>query len=194
VRLGRLVLAIGLILCGASIGSSRDPEAPRPKVQLSNERLADFQARISSYLELRRELEQGLTIRTVAEDSAAIRATSRALAAKIREARQKARRGEFFTPAISAEFKRVLFLEMTASAWAAIQADNPGQISIRINGAYPEGKPVSTMPAGILAALPTLPLDVEYRFVGRHLILLDTSASVILDEIPYAIQRPRADL
>ena len=44
------------------------------------------------------------------------------------------------------------------------------------------------MPGTILAALPALPDDVEYRFLGRHLILLDIRANVILDRIPYAIR------
>ena len=44
------------------------------------------------------------------------------------------------------------------------------------------------MPPNILARLPSLPDDIQYRFLGRHLILLDTRASVILDRIPYAIQ------
>jgi hypothetical protein len=51
----------------------------------------------------------------------------------------------------------------------------------------PEGKAVSTMPPNILASLPKLAHDIEYRFVERHLILLDRRARVILDRIPYAI-------
>lgn len=33
-----------------------------------------------------------------------------------------------------------------------------------------------------------LPRDLQYRFLGRHLVLLDTRARVILDRIPYAIR------
>jgi hypothetical protein len=44
------------------------------------------------------------------------------------------------------------------------------------------------VPPHILAVLPRLPDDIEYRFLGRHLILLDTRANVILDRIPYAVQ------
>jgi hypothetical protein len=49
-------------------------------------------------------------------------------------------------------------------------------------------EPYSTVPGNILAALPALPDDVEYRFLGRHLILLDIRADVILDRITYAIR------
>ena len=49
------------------------------------------------------------------------------------------------------------------------------------------------VPVNILARLPRLPDDIEYRFLGRDMILLDTRASVILDRIPYAIQCVHGD-
>ena len=100
---------------------------------------------------------------------------------------QVLREGEIFTPTISVEFKKVLLLEMNANTWAAIMDDNPGEFSNQINGTYPEERPLSTVPPNVLAVLPRLPDDIQYRFVGRHLILLDTRASVILDRIPDAI-------
>jgi hypothetical protein len=42
---------------------------------------------------------------------------------------------------------------------------------------------MSTMPPDILAALPQLPEELEYRFVGDRLILLDTKAHVIVDYV-----------
>ena len=71
-----------------------------------------------------------------------------------------------FTPAISAEFRKTLIVEMKAGTWAAIMDDNPGELSNQINGTYPEGKPLSTVPPNILAALPRLPDDIQYRFSG----------------------------
>jgi hypothetical protein len=111
-----------------------------------------------------------------------------ALAQRIRTARAKARQGDIFTPAISAEFKKALRLEMNAHAWKVIMDDNPGEFLSQINSAYPDGKPLATMPPNILAGLPRLPADIEYRFVEHHLILLDTRAKLILDRIPYAIR------
>ena len=103
-------------------------------------------------------------------------------------ARAESKQGDIFTPAISVEFRKALLLEMNANTWAAIMDDNPGEFSHQINGSYPEGKPLSTVPPNILAVLPRLPDDIQYRFLGRHLILFDTRARVILDRIPYAIQ------
>jgi len=148
----------------------------------------DFSTRVQNYFDLRSKLEQGLPPFRVTEDVAEIRRVQRALARAIQAARHGAREGDIFSPAISLEFKQVLALEMNANAWAVIMDDNPGEFSNEINGIYPDGKPYSTVPGTILAVLPALPDDVEYRFLGRHLILLDVRADVILDRIPYAIR------
>jgi hypothetical protein len=103
-------------------------------------------------------------------------------------ARAEAKQGDIFTPAITVEFRKALIVELTPNTCAAIMDDNPGEFSNEINGDYPDKKPLSTVPVNILAVLPQLPGDIQYRFLGRHLILLDTSASLILDRIPYAIE------
>jgi hypothetical protein len=148
----------------------------------------DFTARMSSYYELRRNLQKGLPTLKVTDDPAEIKSTQLALAERIRAARKGARPGEIFTPAIRVEFRNVLSEEVDANTLAAIMDDNPGKFSHHINGIYREGEPFSTMPANVLAVLPRLPDDIHYRFLGRDLVLLDTAANVILDRIPCAIQ------
>jgi hypothetical protein len=150
--------------------------------------VADFSTRVQNYYDLRSRLEKGLPPLRVTEDVSEIRRVRRALAKKIQAARHGAHEGDIFSPAISAEFKEVLALEINTRTWAVIMDDNPGEFSHDINGIYPDDKPYSTVPGTILAALPALPDDVQYRFLGRHLILLDIRANVILDHIPYAIR------
>jgi hypothetical protein len=43
------------------------------------------------------------------------------------------------------------------------------------------------MPPQILAALPKLPEDLEYRFIGDRLILLDAHANLVVDYIDKAL-------
>jgi hypothetical protein len=187
-------LAITLIVFFAAAGyaqpatTNQNPETPVFRVQVWGYIVADFSARVWSYFELRSKLEKGLPALTVTDDPAEIRRAVRALARQIRVARAEAKQGDIFTPTISVEFRKALILEMNANTWAAIMDDNPGEFFTQINGTYPEGKPLSTVPPNILAVLPRLPDDIQYRFLGRHLILLDTRANVILDHIPYAIQ------
>ena len=144
---------------------------------------ADFSIRVWNYYELRSRLQEGLPPLEVTENPAEFSGHERLWQARIRVARDGAKEGDLFTRPISVQFKQVLLLETTALTWAVIMDDNPGEFSHRINGAYPK-RPLSTMPYTILTRLPTLPPDIEYRFVGRHLILHDTRANLILAPNP----------
>jgi hypothetical protein len=193
-RLRHTSLATALFVSLASVGypqtppTNEHPDTPVFRSQGWGYIVAEFSTRVSSYVELRTKLEKGLPALTVTDDPAEIRSAQRALAQRIRVARADAREGTIFTPTISVEFRKVLLLETTADTLEAIMDDNPGEFSHRINATYAQGKSFSTVPPNILAALPRLPDDVQYRFLGRHLILLDIRANVILDRIPCAIR------
>jgi hypothetical protein len=169
--------------------ADQSPNAPVFRVQVWGVFAADFSQHMSDYSALRSELERGLPGPMVTDDVAAIRKAVRALGSRVRAARRGASQGDIFTPTVAVTFKRALLLEMDPQTWASIMDDNPGEFSNRINGDYPDKRSFSTVPPAILAALPPLPDGIQYRFLGRHLILLDTRAGVILDRIPYAIRR-----
>jgi len=192
-RLRHTSFVAALIVAFASVVYPQTPttnagDTPVFRVQVWGYIVEDFTARVSSYYELRRNLQKGLPVLRVTDYPAEILSTQLALAERIRVARKGARSGEIFTPSIRVEFRKVLSLEVDANTLAAIMDDNPGRFSHHINSIYREGEPFSTMPPNILAALPRLPDDLQYRFLGRDLILLDTAANVILDRIPCAIQ------
>ena len=189
-------LAIALMLVLPLMASAQTPQTPPPpqevpvfRVQIWGDSGTDFSTRVSSYADLRGELEKGLPRLMVTEDPAEILRAIRALAKRIQIARAGAKEGDIFSPTVSAEFRKALTLEIDASTWAVIMDENPGTIDVPINGRYPLRKTVTTMPPNVLAALPKLPPDMEYRFLGRHLVLVDTRASVIIDRIPYALRR-----
>lgn len=181
-----LLASVGYAQPGATI---QNPPTPDSGLEWDSV-VAQFSARVWDYFELRSELEKGLPALIVTDDPAQIRRAVSVRAERIRLARTEAKQGDIFTPAVSAEFRKALAVEMNVDTWAAIMDDNPGDFSIRIDRTYPEGTPLSTVPPNILAALPRLPDDIQYRFVGRHLILLDMRAYVILDWIPFAIESP----
>jgi hypothetical protein len=164
-----------------------DTSTPVFRVQVLGDANSPFTTRIETYFELRARLQRTVPAVTVTDDVGQIRRGTRSLANAIRVARHGAMQGEFFTVATSAELKRTLALIMDADVWAAIMDDNPGAFSHDIDGSYPEGKTRSTMPGIVLASLPRLPDDIEFRFLGRHLILYDTRANTIIDQLPNAI-------
>ena len=55
--------------------------------------------------------------------------------------------------------------------------------SAGVNGRYPDTVPLTTIPPPVLQTLPKLTEDLEYRFIGDSLILLDAHAHVIADFI-----------
>jgi hypothetical protein len=195
IRLQPISLAAVLVILVASSAYAQVPTvtaglAATPfRIQVWGDLETDFGSLISSYYKLRGRLEKGLPALTVTDRPAEIGAAQLALATRIRAARTG--EGEIFTAAISGSFKEMLILEVDEGTMAAVMDDNPGEFAHQINGTYPDAMPFATMPVNLLAALPRLPADLEYRFTGHHLILVDTRANVILDRISCAIECSR---
>ena len=154
--------------------------------------LADFQKRVDAYAELHKDLAKGSAKQKETSDPAKIDKAETALGTKVQAARSQAKQGDIFTPAVQPIFRRLLAPELKGpdarDAKAIIADDAPptGAIPFKVNAKYPESQPLPTVPAGVLAALPALPAPLEYRIVGRHLLLLDTASDVIVDYIPNA--------
>ena len=121
----------------------------------------------------------------------------RALGAAIRASRSKARQGDIFVPDSQPIFRRRLQEEMSgpegAPARRAAREGNPrlepaagAPVTVAVNAPYPLSAPVSTVPVSVLLRLPPLPPQLEYRFVGRDLVLRDVTANLIVDFIPRA--------
>lgn len=149
--------------------------------------LADFGERIKGYLELRTRLDGGVPTLRVTIDPDEITKSEDVLGNRIRVARAAAKQGDIFAKPFQDQVGRMLVVEVDEKTLAVIMGDNPGEFSFKVNGTYPKHKSVSTIPATLLQLLPALEDDVEYRFVGRHLILRDTRANIIIDEIPFAL-------
>ena len=65
----------------------------------------------------------------------------------------------------------------------------PGEVEpvIEVNAVYPKNAPLSTVPPSLLMKLPKLPKEIEYRFVGRTLILRDRESNLIIDYMKQAV-------
>jgi hypothetical protein len=74
-----------------------------------------------------------------------------------------------------------------ASLRASIMDENPGSLRILVNARYPDSVPLTTMPPQILEGLPRLPEELEFRFLGDRLILMDVHAQTIVDVIDNAL-------
>ena len=153
--------------------------------------LLDFRTRIDQYLTVRKKAAKDAPSLKETTEPAKIKAAEEGLAATLRAARPNAQPGDIFTTDIQAAFRRLLAPELKgregAHAKEVLKDDAPNSVPLKVNAKYPEGKPFPTVPSNLLLNLPTLPPEVEYRIVGKHLILRDTGADLIVDFIPNAI-------
>jgi len=160
----------------------------QPPVNPDAKVLSDFKDRVDQYVEVRKKADDAAPPLKKTDDPADIRMAQQGLAERIRAARAGAKRGDIFTREITAHFRRLLRPEAREPGTKAlIKDDNPGAIPFKVNAQYPEKEPLSTVPPNVLASLPKLPKDIEYRFVDKHLILRDARANLIIDFIPNAI-------
>jgi hypothetical protein len=152
----------------------------------------DFKKRVDQYVELHKRLEKDVPPLKKKEDPAKIQASQEALAKAIRAERATAKQGEIFTPEIADRFRRLMSPEMKGPEGTAtkkvLKEDAPPAIPLKVNVEYPETAALPTVPANLLANLPPLPEELEYRIVGKNLILRDVHANIIVDFIPKAIQ------
>jgi hypothetical protein len=187
-----LLIVFAAVMIFHSRAFAQQPPAQLPVVEFNVEvlgnALGDFTAKMDAYAALRRSLQEGLPALTVTDRPGEIRQAEQLLAQRIREARAGAGRGDIFTEDIRRGFKQLLRPVTNAATCEVIRDDNPGEFAYTVNSDYPKNKPVSSVPAAMLAVLPRLPEDVWYRFLDRDLILHDSRANVILDRIDDAVR------
>ena len=169
----------------------------------TEEVLKDFSDRVKDYLKIHKKAAESLPALTGNETPAEVAAYRLTLARAIRARRAAARRGDLFdakvVPTIVARVRDELNGVEARPARKVLREGNPSfdpegyvPVPIRINGDYPVRAPVSTVPASVLLVLPPLPESLDYRFVGRDLILRDGEANLIVDYILGAV--PSADI
>ena len=148
-------------------------------------------ARLKEYVELHSNLER--TLPKLPDDATPqqIDRNQRQLEQLVREARRTAKQGDLFTPEARPVIKRLLATVFGGPEGKqlkdSIMDENPVGVRVTVNGRYPDTVPVSTVPPQVLQTLPKLSEDMEYRFIGDRLILLDAHAHIIADFIDHAL-------
>jgi hypothetical protein len=187
-------LLVAVVFAGALSSASPGPLQVGQRVALPGDdraTVADFGRRIDAYMDLRAETTSAVLPFKVTADIGEIQRTVDKLAIGIRLGRADARRGDIFSPEIAALFRRMIrtschdqFTELLAVINEDWETPLPSAV---VHGRWPEGIPFPTMPPYLLAALPRLPPELEYRFINRDLVLRDIDANLIIDFVPEAI-------
>lgn len=206
-----ILLFVGLALVTLTACSGHDKPKPPPPTSASpatappTERVvgplsaADAQAlstmndRLGEYIDLHTKLERSLPKLPKDATPQQIDKNQRAFEALMRKARATAKPGDIFTPEARPIIKRLLATVFGGPEGkqlkASIMDENSTGITISVNGRYPDKVPLSSVPPEVLQTLPKLTEDMEYRFIGNRLILLDTHAHVVADFIDDALPK-----
>ena len=156
-----------------------------------------FEERVIQYVTLHRLLEGPLPQLWVTRDMAHLQMSVRGLALRIRTARANARQGDLLRPDVARMFRHRIATCLPAAEWAAILADNAAEAedeegmpaappALQVNMMWPEEVPFGFVPPQMLAALPRLPVELQYRTIGTALVLWDHHANLIVDFMPDA--------
>ena len=188
--MNRMALAV-LMSCGIAAATLGEQQ---PKVNPDAQLLQEFNKGIHAYMELHNRLEKKAPPLKTTEDPAKIKASQQSLSAAIKAERAHAKQGEIFSPEVAALFRRLMSPEIKGEQGAQTKkamkedAPAPSQVQIKVNATYPEAAPLPSVPPNLLASLPKLPEDLEYRVIGQDLILRDVHANLIVDYLPKAIR------
>jgi len=155
----------------------------------------NFQRSVADYAVLHQQLEREVPppLRVTA-DVNEIEKAVRALAIRITVARATARQGDIITPAVARMFRRQIANCLTPAQWNAVLADRERDEegepveppALYVNMSWPEQVPFDYVPHQLLASLPPLPRELQYRIIGRTLVLWDHHANLIVDLLPGA--------
>jgi hypothetical protein len=183
-----LSAALAVVTFAARAGAN---DGAQPRVNAEAALAAEFTRRVAEYVALHNKVEDTLPKLPKDANPEQIDRHQRELGRLIMKARSTAKAGDIFTKEIRAYFRRQIAAAFAGPEGgklkASIMDENPGAIRLAVNGRYPDSVPLATMPPQVLAELPRLPDDLEYRFIASRLILLDVHAHIIVDYIDDAL-------
>lgn len=171
-----------VMLVGSLIASP--PAAAQLVVNPQAAATAEFQKRIKDYLKIHNEAETKVPNLKSTDDPMQVHDREVALGKAIVALRAGAQPGDIFAKDYQPYFIKIVhddFRKRSAADRKALVVELPKNVKMDINMVYPTTLPLETFPPVLLRALPDLPPELEYRIVGRNLILRDVKANVIVD-------------
>jgi hypothetical protein len=145
---------------------------------------ARFQKRLKAYLDLRNAISKKVPEVKETGDPAKISGREKALGQAIAAARSSAKPGDIFGPDMSRYLTQLVADDWKARSPAdrkALFNELPPGVRLTVNQPYPTTLPLVSVPAKLLAVLPMLPEELEYRLIDRNLLLRDRDANLIVD-------------
>lgn len=154
--------------------------------------IMEFENRVKEYVKLHKKAQAEMLPLKPTDSASLIDQRQHQLANKIRGARSQAKPGQIFFPEVTRLFRRLIATAFQGANAAQVRAslrhaEPVGGLHLSVNAEYPERTPLQSTPPSILLNLPDLPPELDYRIVGRDLVLRDVGANMIVDYMPDAI-------
>jgi len=174
------------ILSVGFLGAARDASAQDKATE-------QFIQGVNAYMEFRSDFTEMVPPLYASSDRGAIKRTSDALAGALRAARPEAKIGDIFAPDVVVAFRQRIDDAIRQQGRAAedLLAAMASEASLfyprlAVNARFDWSCTAAT-PGFLIAALPPLPGELQYRFVDGDLVLVDVPARLIVDIMGLAI-------
>lgn len=147
--------------------------------------IADFNRHVKDYLKQRETVKAKLPPLSKDATPEQIEAYQKSFVEALRAMRAGTQQGYIFNKEFASYLRPMIKTQFPprekAQIRAAIlEADTKG-VPLKVNYPYPETKELTQIPPTLLMKLPVLPKEVKYRYVGRHMLLVDTDNGLIVD-------------
>jgi hypothetical protein len=191
-----LITIVWILAAIASVAAQDQSQANKStnSVAVNQDSLTiqDFSKRVDEYVKLRKRAQAGLPALKPGKTATEVSEYQRSLAKNVQAQAGHPKAGEVFTPAISDLFRKLIATPLDSKSGGKIRAslhhaEPVRKLGLQVNEQYPQVSAVQSTPPTLLSNLPKLPSEIEYRIVGRELVLLDTASNLIIDLLPDAL-------
>lgn len=161
--------------------ATAEPTLTEPEKRM----VSAFHRHVKDYLKQRQKVVKKLPKLSKEATPEQIEAYQKSFLEALRGMRAGTKQGYIFKPDFAEYVRTTIKTEFPPRDKVEIkqtilEADTKG-VPLKVNYPYPEAKELTQIPPTLLLKLPTLPKEVKFRFVGRHLLLVDTDNGLIVD-------------
>ncbi len=193
-RIAVFVLPLALAACeparGRSDATAADAHSPGAVDEQPSE---TFDRRLREYLQLRQSLAETIGPLESTDSAAELATRQAALTTAIQQARRDAAPGNLVPAPVADEMRAIVRRDLAERALPihdASDEETPDHVTLAINRAYPPEAALPTVPPLLLAKLPKLPDNLQYRLVERDLVILDGDTQLVVDIVTGVVPAP----
>jgi len=185
-RSAALLLLVALASAGVKSVTAQSAATAPPQLSPQEKQLVNaFDRHVKDYLKQRDKVKKKLKPLSKDATPEQIDAYQKAFVVELQAMRAGTKPGYIFSSQFTEYVRTTIKTEFPPKDKAEIkqtilEAENKG-VPLKVNFPYPASKELSQVQTTLLLKLSQLPKEVKYRFVGRHMLLVDSDNSLIVD-------------